>query len=160
MGIREWANKNQKQAAGVAAGAVLLAVILVVYQILASRQRYPVGLPDAYFTVDDGKSYFVANTSNYPPFDYKGQPAVRAYVFADKKGDKFVGYLERYTPEAKKITDSGKLLTPYQARFDREIKRPGEATWIKAGDMKTENKVQDVRGPDGSVDLVLVEPDL
>ena len=160
MGIREWANKNQKQATLAASGIVLLGIGVIVYEVLASRQRYPTDVPDAYYSVDDGQSYFVSKGSNVAPFDYGGKAAVRAYVFATAGGKKFVGLLERYTAANKKLLDQGKPLTAEMVRFGREVKRPGDAKWTPTGNPKVEAAAEAVQIPDGSdpARLVAVDP--
>src|SRR4051794_7083151 len=99
MGVREWMNEHRGLATGIGAAIVLIAVGAIVAQVLANRKAYPSASPDSYFTVDDGKTFFVASSDNIPPFDYKGKPAVHAYVF-QVDGKKFVGYMERYTTDA------------------------------------------------------------
>ena len=145
MGVRQWFNDNARLTAAAAAVIVLAAVGLVVMQVLAARPKIASGLPDAYFTVDDGQTFFVGNSASVPPFDYKGKPAVRAYVF--KCGDeRFVGYLERFNPEAHKAMTGG-TATPQHQIYGRELKRPGESTWIKSGDFTAVDKLAEVKCP-------------
>jgi hypothetical protein len=147
MDVRRWLNENPKIAIGLLSAIVVIGVGSIVMQVLASRHGYPTQLPDSYFTVDDGKTFFVANSSNIPPFDYEGQIAVRAYVFKCD-GKKFVGYVERYLPEARKSILAGKH-TPEIERFGREMKKPGATKWLRSGPLEVENKMSDVRCPDG-----------
>ena len=160
MGIREWANKHQKATIGIVSAIIVLTIGAIVFQILSNRQTYPTDVPDGYFTIDDGKTFFAAKVSNIPPFDAEGGKAVRAYVFAGGNGKKFVGYLERFNAESMKLVAAGKTLTPYQARFGRELKRPGATQWIKTGDPKIEAAVTDVKPPDGGdpSQLVAIDP--
>jgi hypothetical protein len=157
MGVREWLDKNRRTMVGIVAALVIIAIGSVVYQVLANRPKFPSGSPDAYFTVDDGKSYFPESSDNIPPFDYKGQPAVRACVY-ECGGKRFVGYMERYTPEARKTLLEKKQSTPQLETYGREVKRPGSTSWIKASDTAS-GKIIDVRCPDGSGKLAdPVEP--
>src|SRR2546423_7266214 len=133
MGIREWINQHRGVATGMVSAVVLLAVGLIVVQVMASRKKYPSESPDSYFSVDDGKTFFVASSDNIPPFDYKGQQAVHAYVF-QSNGKKFVGYLERYTSDARSAILAGKR-SPQIERFGRELKKPGDKEWVKSGDL-------------------------
>lgn len=156
MGIREWMNQHRGVATGLVSAVVLLAVGLIVVQVMASRKKYPSESPDSFFTVDDGKTYFTASSDNIPPFDYKGQQAVHAYVF-ESNGKRFVGYLERYTPEARSAILAGKR-TPQVERFGRQLKKPGAGEWVKSGDLAVEAKISDVRSPDGHGVPEAVEP--
>jgi len=105
-------------------------------------------MPDSCFSIDDGKTWFAASSSNVPPFDYNGKQAVRAYVF-ECNGKRFVGFLERFTPEAHKLMVENKG-TPQTRVYGREMKRPGDATWVKSGDYNGMGKVMDIKCPDGS----------
>jgi hypothetical protein len=156
MGIREWMNDHRSATTAIVAGIVLLAVGAIVAQVLANRKAYPPSSPDSYFTVDNGKTFFAASSDNIPPFDYKGQQAVHAYVF-QCDGKKFVGYMERYTPEARKSILAGKR-TPQIERFGRELKKPGVGEWVKSGDLVVESKISDVRSPDGHGTPEAIEP--
>jgi hypothetical protein len=147
MGLREWLNKNQAVATIVVVVLVLAAVALAGYQYLSNRRGISTTLPDAYFTVDDGKTYFAASTANIPPFDHEGKQAVRAYVF-DCGGKRFVGYLERYKPEARQAK-LDKKATPATQIYGRELKRPGDSTWVNSGDQAAVAKVIDVTTPSG-----------
>ena len=145
MGVRQWFNENRGLTTGAAGIVVLAAVGFVVMQVLAARPKIQSGLPDAYFTVDDGKTFFVANSASVPPFDHKGQKAVRAYVF--QCGDeRFVGYVERFNDEARAAMTSGKA-TPQHQIYGRELKRPGETKWIKSGEFAAVDKLAEVKCP-------------
>lgn len=131
------------------AGIVLAAVAVIVVQVMASRKRYPEGLPRAYFTADDGKTYFAAGMENVPPFEHEGKSAVRAYVFRCGTGEPFVGYVERYVPEAHKAMVENRA-TPQHQIAGRELKKPGESKWVRSDDRKAAGAIADVRCPDGS----------
>ena len=156
MGIRETMNRNPRITLGVITAVVAIAVGYVVVQVLASRRAFPTKSADDYFTVDDGKTFFVASSDKIPPFDYNGKEAVHAYVF-QCDGKKFVGYMERYTRDARQSILAGKR-TPQIERFGRELKRPGVAEWVKSGDLAVEAKVADVRCPDGKGVPEAIEP--
>src|SRR3954471_9854250 len=149
MGIRETINNNPRAATGVMIGVVVLAIGYVVVQVMASRKKFPDSSPDSYFSIDDGKTFFTANSDNVPPFEYNGKQAVHACVF-QANGQRFVGYLERYTPEARAAILAGKR-TPQIERFGRELKRPGDPIWVKSGDLATEPKItQNIHAPGGT----------
>lgn len=157
MGIREWSENHPRVTYSVVGACVVAAITTVVVNVMASRHAYPSRPPDSYFTVDDGKTFFVATSDNYPPFDYKGQQAVHAYVF-ECSGKRFVGFMERFNPSVKQMLDAGKPLTAEMVRFGREIKKPGSTVWVKSGDLATEAIVVNVTCPDGQGTPEAVEP--
>ena len=114
------------------------AIVAVVLAILSWRATTPAPakIPEAYFSTDDGATYFPGDGKQLPPFEHDGAMAVRAYVFRCKDGKTFVGYLERYTDKAKAVlADIEKRpLTPAEVKtltMGREYKKPGkDAAWI------------------------------
>jgi hypothetical protein len=157
MGIREWSENHPRVTYGVVGACVVVAITTIVVNVMAGRHAYPTKPPDSYFTIDDGKTFFVAGSDNYPPFDYKGQQAVHAYVF-ECSGKRFVGYMERYIPGVKQTLAAGKPLTAEMVRFGREMKKPGDTVWVKTGDLATEATVTNVTCPDGQGTPEAVEP--
>jgi len=148
MGIRDRVNENSRITLAFVASIVVLAIVAIVVQVLGNRRGPATKMPDSYFTVDDGKTFFAASSSNLPPFDYKGSQAVRAYVF-ECNGKRFVGFVERWQPDARKLMLEGKG-TPQTRVYGWVLKRPGDATWIKSGDFPGVGRLMDVRCPDGS----------
>ncbi|MCI0538169.1 MAG: hypothetical protein L0Z50_23430, partial [Verrucomicrobiales bacterium] len=114
-------------------------------------------LPDSFFTTDDGKTFFVANSENVPPFEFNGKIAVHAYVF-ECDGKRFVGFLERYTPEARKTIMAQQHSSFEIETYGRELKKPGDTTWVRASDADALAKVTDVKCPNGHANPVPVEP--
>jgi len=145
MGIREAMSKRPMIAGSVVVVFVAAAVVFVVVQLLGLRAPAPQmgGDPErAFFTVDDGKTWFVDDASQLAPFPHDGKEAVRAYV-AECNGKKFVNHLERYTAEGKQATlrlreivkkgpPPGSLVAAAQQR-GREVKRPGDTKWTQTG---------------------------
>src|SRR5438552_9704577 len=101
MDIRQKLNEHRRTTIGVVGAVVVLVVGFIVMQVLANRKTFPTKHPNSYYTVDDGQNFFTANSETVAPFDYNGKAAVRAYVF-ECSGKRFVGYLERYNPEARR----------------------------------------------------------
>ena len=157
IGAREWLNQHPNVAIGGGGVIVILAIGLIVMQVLAGRHKYPSDAPESYFTVDDGKTFFAASSVNIPPFDYKGQQAVSAYVF-QCGGQKFVGYMERFAPKFHDFVVAHGL-TPEANAYGRELKRPGDAKWCASGDLQKEAEIEDVHCPNGGTDVPeVVEP--
>lgn len=156
MSARNILNEHPMATGGVVVALILLAVVLA----LRSSSGGSSGVGDAYYTTDDGATWFAADTKELPPIQHSGKPAVRAHLFAGEDGKKFVGYLERYTDEAKavlteadavlqtgKMPDMGKAQA---ARMTgRQVKKPGDKAWISGTDMRNVMTVQRVLTPDG-----------
>jgi len=95
----------------------------------------------AFYSVDDGNSFFAAPADLVPPFQWEGKTACRAAVFTCDGGKTtFVGYLERYPAGAKKQLDAaqqalkagGKGAGPApMAASSVEVKKPGASNkWV------------------------------
>jgi hypothetical protein len=139
VGVRE---KLQKKG-GLVAGVVVVLFALAVWTLV--RQLHS-GVPDqntAYYSVDDGRTWFSDSASKFAPFDSGGKPAVQAHVF-DCDGDRFVGYLSRYTDDAKAILEKTQELEKANpnsppatlgaanaALNHLEYKKPGDTVWTK-----------------------------
>jgi hypothetical protein len=162
MGIKEQINERPMAALGaVAAGLV---VALAFATLTSGRPSRDAG--EAFFSTDDGKSWFAAPVTNVPPFERDGKQAVRAYVYR-AGGKAFVNHLERYTAEGQRVAS---------ARFDGagakagaafpkanavlvEVKRPGDAKWVAANDAKKAAAIVSVRPPAGQAgEVESVEP--
>lgn len=104
MGLREKMNENPRLTTGVTIGVVVIALILIVYQLWPASPIQPIS--QAFYTIDEGKTWFVEDIEKVPPFQHNGKEAVRAHVFVcGESGQKFVGWMEKFTPDAKKKLD-------------------------------------------------------
>lgn len=156
MGIRETLNQNPIV---VGAGVVVILVIAALI-IFSSGSDRPAEV-DAYYTTDDGATWFAYEAEEMPPVNYNGKQAVRAYLFRCADGKEFVGYLERYSDEAKATLDGARKMGQQGQRPDlqkvqsaamtgRMVKRPSDKQWATGADMRGVMKVQQVTCPDGS----------
>src|SRR5262249_42292198 len=146
--------------------AVAVAVVAAVGVILvlqfhdAQASPQAAGDPErAFFTTDDGKSWFIGDVTQIPPFAHDGKEAVRAYV-VEYNGKRFVNHLERYTPEGKqalvKLNEAvkhgpppGALVAAAQQR-GREVKRPGDTRWVPTSETAAAEPIVTPKAPDGS----------
>ena len=157
MGIRETLNEKPRLTAGVVGTVAMIATAVVVMQVFAGRRGVPAKMPDAFFTDDDGKTFFVDSVTRVPPFDHNGKQAVHANVF-ECDGKRFVGYMDRFNAQAHKDLLAGKPRTAQVEMYGRELKRPGEAAWVKSGVLSEEAKVTNVKCPLGHSSPEPVEP--
>lgn len=158
MGIRDAMNAHPQATKGVVSLFVLVAVAAVGVQLFGGQRRVATELPDVYFTDDDGKTFFAASQDNIPPFDHNGKQAMAAYVF-NCEGAKFVGYMARFTPEARQRIITTKKITAEDERFGREVKKPGDKEWVPASDLKRAIPIADVKGPKGQEAVEPIEPE-
>ena len=155
MGVREKLRNYPR-------GAVLLAIVLAVgggwfLYVQVARSVPVLGPPRTLFvTVDEGKTFFPAPAEQLPPFQHEGKTALRAYVFTCG-GKSFVGYLERYSDRAKQLMlESWKSQQatgrPPSMNSEMlsgiEVKRPGDATWVRHSDLARAAEIMSVRCPD------------
>jgi hypothetical protein len=136
MGIREALNRRPKLAMVI--GIALCAVALPI-MIWANSSGVPGRASKAYYSDDEGKTYFADDIDKLYPFERDGKQAYRAYVYECNDGKRFVAYLARYTDSARaKITELEKKAddpeAPGQAHQLRstaiEVKKPGDEVWV------------------------------
>lgn len=131
MGIRQTMNENPGVSVGVTAAVILLVIGVIVWELLPQRNTAGSQVNQAFYSIDDGKTWFADDANKLPPFMHDGKPAVRAVVFRCGSGQPFVARLERYTEEGKKMaaevlksrgrTNTASLL---------EVKKPGQRIWV------------------------------
>jgi hypothetical protein len=135
VGIREQINQNPKRTTAITAAIVVVAVLIIMWQACSGPGVGGVNTNKAFYTTDDGKTYFVDDSANIPPYQAKnGKLAVRAQVFTCDDGKtKFVGYLEMYAPQDKAMLEQmakgGKAgAPPGYASYTTQpmVKRPGD----------------------------------
>jgi len=139
VGIREKLNENPAITTSVTVLIIVIAVGYIIYQ------QIPSGVPkaptQAYFSIDDGKTWFADDINKVAPFEKDGKQAVRVHVFRCGRGEPFVAFMERLLPDAKKQVDalmaqgSQDPETGYKIAMIKEsgseYKRPGDARWIR-----------------------------
>jgi hypothetical protein len=161
VGVRQWLNQNSKFAIGAVVGAVIVTVASAAAVIWWSGNR-PDGAAHAnlaFFSVDDGKTWFPEDLKQLPPFDKDGKQALRAYVFRCGDGGKpFVACLARYAPQTRKQLAAlhardGRPVDPLilrQLELDGlEVKAPGQSAWLRRSNPRAEELIMPTC-PDGS----------
>jgi hypothetical protein len=167
VGIRETLNKNQTLTTGATIGIIVIAIVIIVWQMMPEKpQRI---LTKAYYTVDDGKTWFEDTADKLAPYDHEGKEAVRAHLFrCGENGEKFVGYLEKLDPRAKARLDEfnsnpsnkGRVM-PGQAEMEegaRLVKRPGAPKWMPEASPNAA-QITTIKCKDGSY-AIRVVPDV
>ena len=155
MGLRERMNENPSLTTGVTVAIIVVAIALILYQAFSGGGGGDLGTPNkAWYSTDDGASYFSDDINLVPPYKKDGKEAVRVYVYQCKGGKPFVAWLERYTPEAKKRVEQmlAKAAPPMaeESGAGIEVKKPGAGNpWVKLLDEKAAS-VRNPTCPDGA----------
>jgi hypothetical protein len=145
MPLRQKLRTNRRFGYGVAIAVLAVGAAVLVWQWIS--QFGPGRLPEirVFYSVDDGKSYFPDSEARLPPFDLPSGTAVRAHVFNAGSGA-FVGYLERFSPEARsiivRVSDAARTAKPGDKpppelakvadaqRNGRQVKKPKDPAWV------------------------------
>ncbi|HEV8604172.1 MAG TPA: hypothetical protein VGQ99_02325 [Tepidisphaeraceae bacterium] len=138
MGIRETLNKNQTLTTGATIFIILVAIGVIVWQMMPEKP--PRLMSKAYYTNDDGKSWFEDSADKIVPYDKDGKETVRAHLFQCSGGAPFVGYLEKLDPKVKQKLDEfyanpsnkGRIMPGQieQEENGRLVKRPLDKNWL------------------------------
>jgi len=164
MAIRELINAYPKPMMGV---AICVLFVTAAFGLYSARTPH-IELSDrAYFSDDDGQTYFVDDAKKVAPFDHNGHAAVAVHVFDCGNGKQFVGYVERAINDSAKAAvekDRAEIAAATLARptagpdadlviqmqKNLEVKRPGEAKWV-GRDSDQAAAILRVVCPDGGV---------
>jgi hypothetical protein len=166
MNIREKLREKPAVSVAFAVCAVGIAFIFIGRGAVSGPQRTS---SNVFYTTDEGQTVFVDDMTRVPPFDYNGKTAYRVWMYtADGGKTKFPGYLERYTPEAKKRLEAAAAAAakdgdphggPGVGPADIEIRKPGEGNpWVSRANLAEAAKITNVRAPNGSGELDIVMP--
>ena len=164
MSLRETLNRNPAVTSAVVIVVIILAVVALVWW------QKPSSVPTkAFYTTDDGKTWFKDSIELLAPVTIDGKEAYRVYVFKCG-GEKFAGYLERYTPEAKKAIETMKVegnkpnVDGYKMmelnkvmQIGQQFKKPGDKEWISMADPRFE-VVRNMPCPGSSEPAQRVQP--
>jgi hypothetical protein len=166
MGLRENLNRHPAIIAGFAVIA-LVAAGWFTYRSLP-RTNYGTLPTQAFYSADDGKTFFVDDIRKYPPFmTDDGREAVGAVVISCRGGkEPFVTYLWRYTPEARKKLEEALSsgdpaaigVAESSVELAKELKRPGDTEWVKYTDHLRASPIRTMNCPPGQSDLVFLDP--
>jgi hypothetical protein len=172
VGLRETLNENPGLTTAATAIIILTALGFGLWQFMrgsgAGGSATSGGPARAYFTIDDGKTWFEDSLAKLPPFQHDGKTAYRARLFTCDGGKtKFVGYLERFTPEMRAHIESlqkggpGTIPMESQESGGIEVKKPGtgDKGWVKRSDPTAQKLIEAVTCPDGSTNNLEMVPE-
>lgn len=152
MSVREMMNRNPAMAGTIAVVLVLAAIAAAWYSLKPDAQGAPT---KAYYTIDDGQSWFADRLDRPTPFEHDGKEAVKAYVYTCDGGrSQFVAYLEKMPAGPKpaaqvkeaepaaapKSEAEARAMAAKQPRkpavgqFAALVKKPGDKQWLTSAD--------------------------
>jgi hypothetical protein len=129
--------------------------------IWQSRSRNGAIEAKAFYTDDDGRTWFVDDAAKLSPFDHQGKLAFRCYVYQTAQGMKFVVCEAKLPDEQRKAlinadTKGRPPLMPSNAKL--LLKQPGETEWHDGGPAEALRIFEHIKAPDGSGSVTLVSP--
>jgi len=169
-GIRQKIGEKRGIGVALGVGLILVAAIALAVQHMPEKRA---DLNQAFYTIDDGATWFEDSAYRIAPFDHEGKQAVIAQVYSYAGGGKqFCAYVAKYSPQGKEkleaaIAKARKNNEPPASAMpfrDRDFmqsamlvkSRGTDKPWIPIGDPRARD-VMAVHSPDGSeVDQVLV----
>ena len=169
-GLRESINEKKSISLGVA--IVMVAGASAYFAYVHRSQPHPMS-DKAFYTIDDGRSWFTDSIYRTPPFEHDGKLAVRAMVYSYDNGrHEFCPLLQRYNSDMKesleeataealrdgKPLSSVSLFSSPAALGGIEVKASGPGhDWVSRSDGDQASKVlNSIKSPDGSaVDFVI-----
>jgi len=143
---------------------VLLFIAAIVYWLSSGSDSVAAVSSQAFYTTDNGQTWFKDDLRKVPPFDHNGKPAYRCYLYSENGGKPIVAYLERYNDEAKKVVERlaqpGSQPDPLSMQTvmkGMEVKKPGapDSDWVTRSDPRYPS-IALPNGPSGNG--VSVEP--
>lgn len=132
--------------AGIVIGVVILALLIAGWSVLRNLGGGPnLGASTAFYSDDDGKTWFRDKASLTTPFDHDGKPACVAHVYRCKDKE-FVAYLERAgdqvvpRDQAAPAPTSGKGEAAAKSAMGGPgmgfVKKPGAKDWVSKGNFR------------------------
>jgi hypothetical protein len=165
MGARQWINDHQRMVSAIAGTFLVVALCFI-----ASRVRHEPGaqrstVKQAFFSDDDGKTYFQDSAAKLPPFDHNGMSAYGAVVLRCPGGQPFVAFLLKYDiPEIPQLEERIRQsetpnLILSSLVMQAEVKKPGESRWVSfSGDPKGYARITTPMCPGGGDAFTSVVP--
>lgn len=143
---------------------ILISGAFIAFQLsgaAASKSRN-----QAFYTNDDGQTWFLDDARKLSPFDHEGKAAYRAIVCRAASGKLFVAYLQKFSPAQSTQIENAK--SPEEADHWRlaplDTRKPGETKWLSGAAPYSSaegiayRKAQEPVCPDGSATWTPVSP--
>ena len=100
MSVMETIRARPRMTSAVAVVVLLIALMRILFQLFGGPTN-ATGRNQAFYSDDDGKSWFIDDSRKGPPFDHHGRPAYLAVVCRTGGGKLFVASLQEYSEGTK-----------------------------------------------------------
>jgi len=108
MGVREKLNTNKQLGVWVGVGILIVGLGIIGIQLLRGGGSGIAVSDSAFYTDDNGKTFFKDDRYKVVPFDHNGKQAYRADVFQCPDGKQFVGLIYRHNAVGRKAMEKHK----------------------------------------------------
>lgn len=145
LGLRKWANNNPKIILGTSITTVSIFIVILIAQCVPSQRPNIPRIHKVWFYDINTNKLFIADNDEVAPIDApSGKMAgVRAYVlsysFEPNESERFIAYLEKFTPEGKKCVlicrKAGTKVTKemiLELNKNRFVCNPNDMNWFLA----------------------------
>jgi hypothetical protein len=160
MGTRERLNENKKLGLGVGAAIIIIALGVFAFQLRGGGNNAAPVPKSAFYTDDNGKTFFKDDIKKVSPFNHNGKQSYRADVFKGPDGQQFVGLIYRHTEAgrkemeeyiSKKMKDPDGLTRLSIERRGMELKPVGanDKTWALNDEFTAERLQASIKAPSG-----------
>jgi hypothetical protein len=169
MSVANQANvRGSRVGMGIAAAVVLLGVGALGYQVFGPKDTgAAVKQRAAFYTDDDGRTFFKDEPGKIVPFKHNGKQAYRVDVFQGPDGKQFAGLMYRYTDGGRKEMESfvasgesdpnGVKRRVIEQRTMQVRKVEGGGDW-QMNDVETAERLQETMRAPGGGAAKLVTP--
>jgi len=131
MGIREKLSTQKVVSGGIAALLLAISALLLISQFHTPRRAK---LSEAYYSDDDGQTWFADSAFQVPPFDHNGKTAVIAEVYTYDNGSKqFCAYLAKYTDGSRQRLAAAFADAQAQGRSPGDVPLLHDPNFINSG---------------------------
>ena len=158
MDLRERLNSgNVPKISAAVAGVLVLALLIFWFTAGESGGASSRSEAQAFYTVDDGASWFEASAALVPPFQHEGKTACEVFVYsADGGKTEKAGYLQRVQAAAKKQLEANEKMP--RSIHMMEVKAVGAGgTWVPQNS-KAGMDIVNIKPPAGQAEIVVVTP--
>src|SRR3954468_1414146 len=97
MSIRDKMNQNKMLGPGVGVALLLIAIGIIAFQTLGRNSNPTAPTGNAFFSDDNGKTFFRDDATKLTPFSHDGKQAQRVDIFKGGDGKEFAGLIYRWT---------------------------------------------------------------
>jgi hypothetical protein len=153
MGLRETINQKKGPVVGAAGVLLCSALCFIVWE---NKSPGSARINKAFYTTDDGQTWFTDDSDKIFPFDVNGKQAYRVDVYKTSDGKMFVADIERFSDKAKAKLEELRSEPDPDPRAvagwtssGLEVRKPGDTKWYRRNSPQGD-EILAVSSPDGT----------